>query len=362
MDEGRGVAQLSAIAVAHSRTAEPADGQVATAQQHALLRFAAGTTAAFVLSEAMGWYPSFLAPLLAAMLLANVPAALPVKAGLALMIVQAGGAFAAFTLASLLIQGPFVLFGVVGLVLFACFANLARGAAMLPILLILVAFATIPIVTLASPQQAGALPLAFARSMAVAVCMVWAAHALLPKTAAAQPPAPVVALEWPVARAVVSTAIVLPLMLVFLLYAITDALPVIITTVVLVTTFDPRRGATQAAAMMLGNFIGGASAAIALAALQLAPSLVTLALITFLIGSLFASRIGRGGPGGAVSLVTYNQAMVMFGLALLPGGADTGLWMTRLFQFGLAGMFAVGMMTLLLPREHGSPRAAVSKT
>ena len=51
------------------------------ARTQTLLRFAAGTTGAFIVCEGMGWYPSFLAPLLAGVLLANLPTALPIKAG-----------------------------------------------------------------------------------------------------------------------------------------------------------------------------------------------------------------------------------------------------------------------------------------
>ena len=38
------------------------------------------------------------------------------------------------------------------------------------------------------------------------------------------------------------------------------------------------------------------------------PSLVTLALITFLIAAAFAIRIDKGGPGAAIALLTCNSA------------------------------------------------------
>ena len=97
------------------------------ARTHTLLRFAAGTTGAFIVCEAMGWYPSFLAPLLAGVLLANLPTALPFKAGVVLVLVQSLGAYAAFILTSLLHETPTVLFGAVAIILLLCFSNLARG-------------------------------------------------------------------------------------------------------------------------------------------------------------------------------------------------------------------------------------------
>jgi hypothetical protein len=327
------------------------------ARVHVIVRFAAGTSAAFVVSEAMGWYPSFLAPLLAGVLLASLPAAPPFKVGLVLTAIQGAGAYCAYILTSLLLQTPFVLFGSIAIILLLCFANLAQGRAFLPILLVLISFATIPIVTIMTPEQAGALPFAFTRGMAVAVVATWGAHALWCKVSppAAAPAKP--ALNDPMAIALTGVAIVLPLMLVYLMYGITDALPVLITTVVLVINFDPRRSALQGLAMMVGNFIGGMVALLSFALMQIAPSLATLALISFLVALLFAVRIERGGPAGSVALVTFNQAMVLFSLSLVPGGSSPGLWMTRMVQFGMACTFAVGMMSLLFPRLSRAARA-----
>jgi len=330
----------------------------AEARIHAILRFAATTSATFVLSEVEGWYPTFLAPLLAGVLLANLPVAPPPKLGITLVAVQAGGAYAAYILTSLLLQGPMVLFATFSLILFVCFARLAQGRSFLPILLVLISFSTIPIVTLMAPQQAGALPLAFTRAMALAVLGIWLSHAIWPKLSPPEPSSAQPAHDYPVALALTGVAIVLPLMLVYLMYGITDALPLLITTIVLVINFDPRRSATQGMAMMIGNVLGGAVALLACAVLQTAPSLMMLAVISFLVALIFAVRIERGGPGGAVGLVTFNQAMVIFSLSLTPGGSSAGLWMTRVLQFGIACTFAIGMMSWLFPLLQVAERRA----
>ena len=336
----------------------PGDDTQAKAQFHAVLRFAVGTAAAFVLCEAMGWLPTFLAPLLAATLLGNLPIALSPKAGIALIMVQAIGAYAAFGLASALHLTPLVYFGVAALIVVGCFAILALGKAMLPILLTLIAFATIPVVTMVAPQQAGALPLAFTRAMVIAVGVIWLVQSLWPERAKATPPPPAAAgFTSPMVMALAGAAIVLPLMLVYLLYGITDALPVLITTIVLVTTFDFRRGATQGFAMVIANLVGGATAIGAYMLLQAGPSLFTLGLVALLLGLVLGSRVARGGPGAGVAVITFNQATVLFSLALVPGGAAPGLWLTRVVQFGLAGMFAVAMLSVFLPRtaKTGKP-------
>jgi hypothetical protein len=334
----------------------PLPDERAQARLHTILRFAAGTAGIFVLSEAMGWYPTFLAPLLAGVLLANLPVAPPLKLGVALVVIQGAGAYSAYILTSLLHEMPAALFLAIALVLLVCFANLAQGRGFLPLLLVLIAFSTIPIVTMMAPQQAGALPYAFTRAMAAAVVAVWIAHALWPRVSPPAPQAGPASPELPIAKALTGVAIVLPLMLVYLMYGVTDALPVLITTVVLVINFDPRRSAMQGMAMMFGNFIGGLVALVSYALLQAAPSLLVLALISFLVALLFAARIEPGGPGAAVGLVTFNQAIVLFSLSLAPGGSSAGLWLARVVQFGIACTFAVGMMGLLFPLLDSAAR------
>lgn len=330
------------------------------AHLHTLLRFGAGTSGAFVLCEAMGWNPTLLAPLLAAVLIANLPGALPLKGGLVLIAVQGVGAYGAYILTSLLLNTPFVLFGTIALILLICFANLAQGRGFLPILLLLISFATIPVITMIAPTQAAPLPLAYTRAMMVAVAAVWIVHVVWPKLEPGAAPAASSALATPVALALTGLAIVLPLMLLYLMYSITDALPVLITTIVLVINFDPKRGAMQALAMMLGNFVGGMIALAAYALLRIAPSLLTLMLISFLISLFFAARVAQGGPKGAVAVVTFNQTIVMLSLSLMPGGSTPGIWVTRLFQFAIACLFAVGMMSLLFPALQKRERRLAS--
>jgi hypothetical protein len=92
------------------------------ARKHAILRIAVGASLAFVVSELMGWYPTFLAPILVITLLASLPAPLPLKGGAVLMLVQSTGAFSAFALSSFLRERPIVLIGVIGLILFQSFS------------------------------------------------------------------------------------------------------------------------------------------------------------------------------------------------------------------------------------------------
>src|SRR4030095_14803980 len=97
--------------------------------------------------------------------------------------------------------------------------------------------------------------------------------------------------------------VVRPVMLGFLLFGLTNAIPVLLTTALLVAKMEEERSAASAWAKLLGNFLGGFVAVAAFYTLAIAPTLATLALITFLIGMGFALQIAQGGVRGGNALI-----------------------------------------------------------
>ncbi len=322
------------------------------AKLHALLRFGVGVAGGFVLAELMGWIPTFLVPLLTAVLLANLPGSPPFKVGLVLVAVMTLSALFAFMLSSLLVGSPTVLFGCLGVIVFIALYTMAKGQAALPMTLLLLCVATIPVVTLVVPAYADLLPIAMARGTAVAMLIIWLVHALWPETLPPAPKPPVTQSASPLRLSLTGTAIVMPLLLAYLTLGLTDALPVLITTVLLVATFDTTQGAVQGTAMVLGNVLGGFIGFVGYVLLGIAPSLPVLGVISFLIGIIAAEFITRGGAPGALALLTCNQAIVIFSMAIANPEASSGIWFTRLFQFSLAWLFAIGMMWLMMPRRR----------
>ena len=319
------------------------------AKTHFVLRFSFGTTASFVACEWLGWQPSALAPVLTAVLLSSLPVSPPAKVGMVLVVVMGLCAWSAFFLTTFLSQVPHLLLAVIGIVMFLAFANLAKARGQLPLTLLLICISVVPVVTLTLSQYAGILPGLLVRAMALAVIFTWVAFALWPTPSpkAAEPAAAV--LDSPLLAAALGTAIVLPIMLVHLLYGLTNAIPVLLTTVLLVAKMETERGAASGLAKVIGNFVGGMVAVAGYYALQLAPSLAMLALVTFLIGAGFAAQIVKGGVRGGNALIAYNATMVIFGLALLKAPSNSGIWASRILQFGLASLYAVAMMRLLWP-------------
>ena len=57
-----------------------------------------------------------------------------------------------------------------------------------------------------------------------------------------------------------------------------------------------------------------------------------------------------------MALLTCNSAMIIFSIALANPNSSAGIWFTRLFQFCLAWLFAIGMMCA----AHASAEPIVS--
>ena len=328
-------------------TAVDAAGQ-AKARLHATLRFAVGVTAAFVGCEYLQWNPTFLAPVLTAALLANLPMRPPVKLAMVLVLSMTAAAVFAFASASLLRGAPTVLFGLLALAVFLAFHAMIRGRPQLPLMLLLICLATIPVVVMVAPAQAGLFPRAMVRGIAFAIIMIWLVYVPWPRVPAS-PPAPVARPhhETPLALALLSTAVVVPLMLVYLLFGLTDVFPVMIATVLLVINFDLQRSRSQALGMIFGNFGGGLLALVLHSLLLTMPNLLTLAILLFLALLWLGQRIVAGGPAAGVAVIACNAMLIILGTAIASGSGSLSLWMARLFHFVLAGAFAVGMMSLI---------------
>jgi hypothetical protein len=344
-------------AAAIAGASKPFDEKEA-ARIHFVLRFAFGTTAAFTICEFMGWQPSALSAVFAGILLANLPAAPPFKVGFAVTLSIWLSAWFAFLVTAYLYQAPLILFGTIALALFIALAFLAQGKAVLPLTLLVVCVAVIPVITLMIPSQGHRLAQVFARGMMVAVFITWVMHAIWPRPFAAMPPAENTLSDDPLRMALAGTLVVVPIMLVYQMFGLTDALPVLTTTTLIVAKMDQEKGAAAGILKLIVNFLGGIIAVAAYYALNIAPSLATFALITFIITFGFGHFISKGGPKGGAALLGFNATVIIFGLAILKGPDNEGVWGARVLQFMIAVLFAIGMMTLLMPRSRHSVAAS----
>ena len=331
---------------------------------HAVLRFAFGVTLAFVASELLEWIPTFLAPVLVAVVLVNVPVRPPLKVGVGLIVIIAAAALIALFLCAVLRGAPALLFGATALVVFLALHAIAKGRPRIAPILLLICVTAIPVVALQSESAANAFAVALVRSMCFAILIVWITYLLWPRVTPPRPAASAVPLspELALKSALLGTAILTPLMLVYLMFGIADALPVLIGSVMIVANLDFRSGRKQAVALVIGNTAGGIASLALFLLLVLNPSVVTLTLILLVAALAFGWRITAGDPMAAVVLVAFNAMMIVFSLSLLSDSGTFSIWVTRLTQFMIAGAFAIGMMALLWPRNDKPAQKAPTST
>jgi hypothetical protein len=326
--------------------ATPSPEALARARRDTVLRFAFGVTLAFVLSEALNWRPTAIAPALAGVLLASLPIRPPLK--LCVVIIGSMVAAALFTwfVSTLLYDTPWALFVAVGILFFATFLAMLRGFPALPCLLMLVCLAAIPVVAVAAPKYMGELPKMLSKGITVAVLVTLSMHAIFPRLLPpAKPPAPAKP-EDAVFIAMAATLVVMPVMLVFLLYSPTQALPVMVTTVFLASNFDPAISRRDAWVRVVANAAGGALGASAHYVLLAAPSLWTLALLSFLlafgVGWLMVARRWTV----PTLILANNGCFVIFSSAIAAGPSSAGVALERVVYFSMAGLFVTVVMYL----------------
>lgn len=323
------------------------------ARTHAVLRFGFGVTFAFAASELLQWVPTFLAPVLVAVVLTNVPGRPPFKVAFGFIVIVAATALAALFLSGVLRGAPAILFGASALVVFRALYAIARGRQRVAPMLLLICVTTIPVVALESQSVASAFTFSFVRATCFAMVVVWIVHRLWPRVPLLRPANAALPLsrDAAVRSAVIGTAVLVPLMLACLLFGLAHALPVLVATAMIVASVDLHRGRGQALALVIGNIGGGIASLAIFVLLTLHPSIVTLTLLMLLAALAFGSRISVGDPMAAVALVAFNATLIVLSSSLLSDQGTFSIWMSRLMQFVFAGAFAIGMMTLLWPRR-----------
>ena len=321
------------------------------ARTHATLRFAFGVTVALVVCELLQWVPTFLGPVLTAVLLVNIPVRPPLKVAVGLIAIIAAAALVALVLSTALLPSPPIMFGVAAVVVFRALYSIAEGRKPLAPLLLLICVTTIPVIALQSPAIAASFAYALVRAMVLAILVIWISYLLWPRVPPPRPPGPAAPLppDTRLKSALLGTAILAPLMLLYLMFGITDALPVLVATTMIVTNLDFQRGRMQALALVAGNIGGGIVALVFIVLLAMQSSLLSLTLLTALLALAYGWRISLGDPLAPVVLVACNATLIVFTTSLLSDTGTLSVWVTRLTQFVVAGAFTIGMMTLLWP-------------
>lgn len=318
-----------------------------------ILRLALGAAASLLISQAVGWPLSFLAPVVTiailSMPLPGMPIGLCLKFGLAVIVPL----YSALLFLPVLLNYPIAGLIVVGVVLFHAYYFAARGGA--AVVATLVTISLTVTIAIGSVSIDGVLAVVKGVSLCAVVGIAFAAmsHAVLPDVRRVQPegagiPAASIPLGLARTRALRSLAVVLPVVIWFLLSASSAGNAGVM---IKVATMGQQASMadTRAAARSLiaATLLGGAAAVIAWQVLSVWPALGLYALLIGTAGLFFGARIFSGASLGESS-ETWSYAFLTMIIILAPAVVDSPFgapagekFIDRLLMFSGATLYAV---------------------
>jgi len=337
-----------------------------------ILRLALGTGLAIWFSQAIAWPLSFIAPVIATVLLGQPAPGLPLKQGVVLTILAAVALYASLMLLPFIEH--FRLAGVLllGLALFLTFYFTAKGGQQIIGVLFTMGIAVATGVGTVSIDAVLMVVNGAIAGIAAGLVFVWIAYWLLPDSRATGPtnaPQPPAAGDIDLADARHSAfralVVVFPVALLFLLSSASTALiPVMIKVAAMgqQATHDNTRRAARS--LLASTFWGGVAAVIGWQVLSVHPSLMQYALLVGLAGLVFGRRIFRGtglDPEAETWSYAYLTMIVILAPAVLDGamGDAAGVkFVDRLFMFVLATLYAVAAVIVFDAFSDRRKRAA----
>jgi hypothetical protein len=321
---------------------------VIPADKACILRYAFGTTVCVALSMAFGWTLSALAPILAAAFLGNRGPRPDLRAtlGILLAIVLIFGVGLLVTL--LLYPYPVVFLLLFCTALYRTYYAAACGKPGFVILLYTMAILLLPLLGGNSAELAMTVAQGFMTSALVALLVVQIAHTLFPGESTPTAPATAADLANAGSSAWLSTAVVLPLALVCLVFNLTNMVLPLIMVATLSQKPDFSTGAAGGKAVVAANLAGGLAAVIFYQLLLICPS-YPFAVTGFLaMGLLFGRQLFSGKPTAPLYGSAYSTVLILIGTGTgeFGGEADSKFYQ-RIFQISLAVCYVVGGLALL---------------
>ncbi len=299
----------------------------------------------------------FLAPLFASqfLLASRHPPALLHGAVTVLVVILTGALLVFFS--GLLRERPWVLMPLLWLFYFACFGALGRqlgGAA--PALMLVIAI-VVPLLDILQGNLGESIVLLLAKASSLGMVLSWAAHALLPNPAG-EHREDSLRLGHDPARVIHQAAASGLILLAMVGLCLSDprlatAMVIPITVASLLSQSNLDISFRTALGLVMVNLLGGVTASLAFALVELRQSLWLVALTVLLVSLLFAGNAAMGNARGKIFGGGLIVFLVLFGLGISPLPSSTlELFSTRIAYVLCATLYAIFLSALLWPRPR----------
>lgn len=317
-----------------------------------VLRYAFGVTAAVAVSFAFAWPLFFLTPVLAAVFLAlptPAPSARQVMRMLsnALLATAFGLGFTLF-----LLPYPLVYVPMLGLALFHIYYLLNRGGSMWLVLMALLGILILPMLANLGNQLPTVFAGWFAWSCALAIGVYALAHQLFPNPQAGPPmppkrPRPQGYVPQAARAALKSTAVILPLAVLFITLDLASQVLVLVMAAIFSLMPDLSKGRQAGTNSLISTLLGGATALLVYWAIVAVPEFHFFVALMLLITLLFAAAIFSGRPRASYMSSAATTVIVLIGSLMGDDANFSDVFITRLVLIFAATSYVVAALHLL---------------
>ena len=320
-----------------------------TDDQLCILRYATGITLCVALAFGIGWTLSSIAPVLTAAFLGNRGPRPNLKASLAILfaivLIFGTGLFATVYL----YQYPLVFLLLFCAAIYLNFYMAAGGASALIVLLCTMAILLLPLIGGPKPWLALTVSGGFFISAFVALLCTQVAHALFPGGTIA-PPVNAAASD-PQARAAsawLSTAVVLPVAVICLVFNLSGAVLPLIMVAMLSQKPDFSTGAAGGKALIAANIAGGLVTVLFFQFLQVSPTYLFLIAGFFALALMFGRGLFSNRPVAPLFGSAFSTVLILIGSATSTFSEGAGSeFYQRIVLIILAVCYVVGALSLL---------------
>ena len=319
-----------------------------------ILRFTFGVTLSVAASFAFAWPLFFVTPIFVAKFLGSQEPCPNFLAGLAVTLVIGIGCGVGLAITYFTVHYPIVCLLTISILLFHIFYANVRGVSPLVVAFLLIGITAIPLMGTVSFGLATSITGGLMLSGGLAFIFVWIAHGFIPdrvsevNKAAAPAAHPPMTDREQIRSAAISTLVVLPVILIFFMFQMTNMLLVMIFIAMLAQTPDVKTGAKGSAALVIGNTAGGIAAILFYNLLVAVPNFVFLILLTVLFSLFFGERLFSGKPLTGLYATAFSTVILLVGSTTGDMGGDAeSKFYTRIAQIILAGAYIVGAFMLL---------------
>jgi hypothetical protein len=318
-------------------------GEAASAGRlHAVIRYSAGSAIIMMIAIGADYTLAYLTPMLALNFLAPGAKTPTLKSSAAFLFSIAAASFTGLIFSRFFLDYPLVFLPLLALIIFHVYYTTSLQNMKVWLIISLL---VIPMMSIQSPKLGSLVAVNLFMNALIAILMVWFVYFLFPqreeeKPAIGKAVAATLSSRNRFTSALSKTLVVIPVLIMFFVFNLSDSLLVLIFIAVL--SMNPAAANKKTGlAMILANLGGGIMAIMVFNLLTISASYLYFGILTLLTGLLFANKVFEKKPAAALFGMAFSTFLLILGNVIsLAGEAGEKVWL-RLFQIGIAMVYLI---------------------